>query len=53
VDFDANSFDLNSFEDNKELSFGSEQPFGTSVVDDGDEPLNIDDPFCLESTASR
>lgn len=55
-DFDANSFDLNSFEDNKELGFGSEQPFGNSfaasrdasVVDDGGESLNaIDDPFAL------
>jgi len=41
----------NSFEDNKN---GSEQRFGTSVVDDGDESLNtIDDPFAFESTASR
>jgi len=28
-DYDANSFDFNSFEHNKEPSLGLEQPFGT------------------------
>ncbi len=57
-EFDADSFDLNSFEDDKEqeLGFGSEQPFGNSFgasrdtygLDHDGESLNaIDDPFAL------
>lgn len=47
-DFDANSFDFNSFEHNKEPGFGLEQPFGNSLVNDDGESLNaIDDPFAL------
>jgi len=52
-DYDANSFDFNSFEHNKEPSLGLEQPFGNSFEasrgrfynDDGESLNAIDDPL--------